>query len=97
MKTALITGATDGIGRETARQLLAGGWRVLVHGRSEAKAGEHAGMLGRETGNTQAAGVWADLSDMARRWRNWRPRSAHGRRRSMFWSTTLASTSAGGA
>lgn len=66
MKTALVTGATDGIGRETARQLLAGGWRVLVHGRSEAKAAEHAGMLGRETGHTQAAAaVWADLSDMA--------------------------------
>jgi len=65
MKIALVTGATDGIGRETARQLLAGGWRVLVHGRSEAKAVEHARTLARETGSERAAAVWADLSDMA--------------------------------
>ena len=38
MKTVLITGATDGIGRETARQLLTRGFRVLVHGRTLEKA-----------------------------------------------------------
>jgi NAD(P)-dependent dehydrogenase (short-subunit alcohol dehydrogenase family) len=65
MKSVLITGATDGIGRETARQLLASGWHVLVHGRSQPKAAEHATALARETGNTQATPVWADLSDMA--------------------------------
>ena len=37
-KTILVTGATDGIGRETARQLLELGHRVLVHGRSRDKA-----------------------------------------------------------
>jgi NAD(P)-dependent dehydrogenase (short-subunit alcohol dehydrogenase family) len=64
MKLALVTGSTDGIGRETARQLLAAGWRVLVHGRSELKAAEHATALARETGNPHAAPVWGDLSDM---------------------------------
>ena len=38
MKTVPVTGATDGIGRATARQLLAHGWHVFVHGRSEEKA-----------------------------------------------------------
>ena len=41
MKTALVTGSTDGIGLETAHQLLATGMHVLVHGRSEAKAARH--------------------------------------------------------
>lgn len=36
-KTILITGATDGIGLETARQLSSAGHRLLVHGRSESK------------------------------------------------------------
>jgi NAD(P)-dependent dehydrogenase (short-subunit alcohol dehydrogenase family) len=65
MKSVLVTGATDGIGRETARQLLAGGWHVLVHGRSELKATEHAAALARGTGSANATPVFADLSDMA--------------------------------
>ena len=39
MTTALVTGASDGIGLETARGLLKRGWRVLVHGRDQARAG----------------------------------------------------------
>ena len=35
MATLCLTGATDGIGRATARVLLAAGHRVLVHARSE--------------------------------------------------------------
>lgn len=39
-KTVLITGATDGIGRATARLLAAEHFTVFVHGRDESKANE---------------------------------------------------------
>ena len=60
MNTVLVTGATDGIGRETARQLLARGLRVLVHGRSQAKATRQAEALS----SARTVPVWGDLSDM---------------------------------
>ena len=36
-QTALVTGATSGIGLATATALVAAGWRVIIHGRSEEK------------------------------------------------------------
>ncbi|WP_028059550.1 SDR family NAD(P)-dependent oxidoreductase [Candidatus Solirubrobacter pratensis] len=38
MPIALITGATDGLGRHVARDLAGEGWTVLVHGRSRSRA-----------------------------------------------------------
>ena len=60
-KTILITGATDGIGLEAARRLVADGHRVLLHGRSADK-------LDRVEAELSAQGTVeryrADLSDL---------------------------------
>jgi NAD(P)-dependent dehydrogenase (short-subunit alcohol dehydrogenase family) len=63
MPTALITGATDGVGRLVARQLAAKGFRMLVHGRSR----ERGDSLVREieTAGGKATFVAADLSSLA--------------------------------
>jgi 3-oxoacyl-[acyl-carrier protein] reductase len=60
-KVALVTGASRGIGRETAIRMAAAGARVAVnYHRSEAEAGEVVAAIG---GN--AAAVRADVSDPA--------------------------------
>src|ERR1700710_2658656 len=38
MATVLVTGSTDGIGRQTAEDLVAGGHRVVLHARNEQRA-----------------------------------------------------------
>lgn len=55
----LVTGATDGIGLETARQLSQWGATVLVHGRTEPKALAAAAKV------PGSVGVFGDLSDLA--------------------------------
>ena len=57
-RTVLITGATDGIGLETAASLAASGCEVLLHGRSPAK-------LENVRQRIDADGFVADLSDLA--------------------------------
>jgi NAD(P)-dependent dehydrogenase (short-subunit alcohol dehydrogenase family) len=61
----LVTGATSGIGRETARQLLELGWHVLVHGRSQRKAAHAAEELAKTASAGAVEPVAGDLSDMS--------------------------------
>ncbi|MDZ5781905.1 SDR family NAD(P)-dependent oxidoreductase [Marinococcus luteus] len=57
----LITGATDGIGMETARMLNKEGHEVLLHGRS----GEKLADVAKKIGNENAEQYVSDLSQMA--------------------------------
>jgi len=62
MKTALVTGATDGVGRVVATRLAAQGWRVLAHGRNQQR-GEQ---LAREIGATFLKADLSSLSEVRR-------------------------------
>ena len=64
-KTILITGSTDGIGRATAKRLLALGHRVLLHGRSLEKLERVRGELAEAPSSESVSGFAADLSTMA--------------------------------
>ena len=68
MAKILVTGSTDGIGKETARQLAAGGAHVIVHGRSE----ERAASAAKEV---SAAAIWVcdfgSLADVRRAAGQW--------------------------
>jgi NAD(P)-dependent dehydrogenase (short-subunit alcohol dehydrogenase family) len=50
-KIILVTGATDGIGLETAKALVAAGHHVLLHGRDDAKLQAVASSLRRKSDN----------------------------------------------
>lgn len=58
----LVTGATDGIGLATARQLTGEGVGVLVHGRNPAKVGQVVREL--RDGGGEAEGFVADLASL---------------------------------
>ena len=57
MKTALITGATSGIGSALAESLAGQGWRILVHGRDPNKTAQSQNRCGSD-----AESFVADLS-----------------------------------
>jgi NAD(P)-dependent dehydrogenase (short-subunit alcohol dehydrogenase family) len=63
-RTALVTGATSGIGKVTARELARRGARVLVHGRSPAKVDATVTEIRAATGGT-VEGVLADFASLA--------------------------------
>ena len=63
MKTVLITGATDGVGRVVATRLAAQGWRVLVHGRSRERGTALVKEI--EAAGGKASFIAADLASLA--------------------------------
>lgn len=63
-KVALISGANRGLGLETARQLGALGWRVLLGARRPEAAEAAAAELARELGEERVQAVWLDTSSL---------------------------------
>ena len=64
-KSILVTGATDGIGYETAKMLLSLGHQVLLHGRNSEKLQKVQAELRSATGNENTEIYIADMSSMA--------------------------------
>lgn len=63
-KIVLITGATDGIGKQTACELLLKDADVIIHGRSETKARNTADELKSLTGRADVKYLFGDLSSL---------------------------------
>ncbi len=61
-KTILITGSTDGIGRQTALELAHSGHKVIIHGRNPERVKTVFNEIQKATGNDGLDYVVADLS-----------------------------------
>ncbi|MGV3604431.1 MAG: SDR family NAD(P)-dependent oxidoreductase [Dyadobacter fermentans] len=64
-KIILITGATDGIGKETAMSLAKQGHTIIIHGRNLQKAEDVRQQIIAETGNSRIDTLIADLLILA--------------------------------
>ena len=65
MKTILVTGATDGIGFETAKELARLGHEVVLHGRNEDKVQRACNAIRSAVPNASLLTAYADLADLA--------------------------------
>lgn len=64
MKTILITGSTDGIGKLTALKLAKEGHKLFLHGRSEDKLNTVINEIQESSNNENIKGFVADFSDL---------------------------------
>ncbi len=62
MKTILVTGSTDGIGKATATALAEHGCEVIVHGRNDTRASSAQQDLIDATGNPGTSGPFQPIS-----------------------------------
>ncbi|NOX85103.1 MAG: SDR family oxidoreductase [Chlorobi bacterium] len=63
MKRILVTGATDGIGKQTAFNLAEMGYEVILHGRNEKRGRQVMEEIARQTGNKNLHYFNADFTD----------------------------------
>ncbi|VAX17945.1 hypothetical protein MNBD_IGNAVI01-2854 [hydrothermal vent metagenome] len=64
-KIILITGATDGIGKQTAIELAKFGAKIIVHGRNNEKCIKTVAEITDKTGNSDIDHLSADLTSLA--------------------------------
>lgn len=64
-RTVLITGSTDGLGKEVALRLAVQGWQVLLHGRDPIKGERVLAAIRAASGNPGLHYFNADLSSLA--------------------------------
>ena len=64
MKTIVITGSTDGIGKLAAKKLAMAGHHVVLHGRNQQKLEQTISELKSTTNNNKLSGIISDLSDV---------------------------------
>jgi NAD(P)-dependent dehydrogenase (short-subunit alcohol dehydrogenase family) len=64
-RVVLVTGSTDGIGRQVAYKLAAGGMRVIIHGRSKPKVEAVLAALRGELPGADLDGVSFDLGRLS--------------------------------
>lgn len=64
MKTILITGSTDGIGKLAAAKLAGDGHTMILHGRDKAKLANVIEAIKGSSGNNEIYGYTSDLSEL---------------------------------
>ncbi|MCF8230918.1 MAG: SDR family oxidoreductase [Bacteroidales bacterium] len=63
-KKILITGATDGIGKETARRLAMDNHEIIIHGRNSNRVQSAVSTIKQESGNENVFGEVADFTSL---------------------------------